>query len=175
MEQHAAKLVTEWKAWFAWFFLLTGGAMLFTQWKDAETFWPYILASILLISGLVSITDYLLYATYRSLFMGVLLSMISLFIWIHLFLYPTIPFWENAFWLSFMFVAIGVSYFLFILETGEKGFAWIAFLCIGISLVQWLLQAQWKQDMQWISYLAISLVLAGFLLIGLNRTGSKIE
>jgi len=175
LEQNTAKPVSGWKTWFAWLFLLTGGAMLFTQWKDAGAFWPYILAGILLISGLVALTDYLLHATYRSLFMGFLLCLISFFIWIHLFLYPAIPFWDNAFWLSFMFVAIGISYFLFVLETGEKGFAWIAFLCIGISLVQWLLQSEWKQDMQWISYLAIGLILTGFLLIGFNRTGLKKE
>jgi len=164
---------SEWITWLALLCLAIGGAILFAQWNASAVYWPTILAGILLLSGLASITDYLLNRGYRSLFMGVLMTLLSLFIWGHLFLYPSVPFWNNSYWFGYLFLAIGFSYFLFVVDSGERGFAWIAFLCIGIALVHWLLQNQWTNDLQWISYLAISLVFLGFLIIGFHRTSAK--
>lgn len=164
-----------WRLFLGGFLIIGGCAILITQWSGILVYWPFIVPGLLLISGLLSMTDYLLHANYRSLFMGVLLCLISLFIWTHLFLTPSLPFWENQYWLSYMFAVIGISFFLFILESKERGFAWIAYLCIGISLVQWLLQTRYLKSLQWISYLAIGLVLIGFLLISLSRRTAKKE
>lgn len=160
---------SDWKTWFAWLFLVMGSAVLFSQWESTKAVWVYIFPVILLITGVAAIVDFLLHRNDRSLFMGTLISLISLFIWFHLFLNPDIPFWKNEFWLSALFIMLGIAFFLFVMETGARHFTWIAYLCLLISLIQWFLQSKWLQSLQWISYLALGLIFVGFLLISYTR------
>lgn len=160
---------SDWKIWSAWFFLMIGCSVLFSQWEITKTAWMNLFPAILLISGVAAMVDFLLHNNERSLFMGTLLCLISLFIFLQMFLTPAIPFWKNELWLSTLFIMLGVSFFLFVMESGSQKTVWIAYLCVAAGLLQWLLQSKWLQNMQWISYLALGLIFIGIMLISYTR------
>ena len=160
---------SDWKIWFAWFFLIIGCTVLFSQWESTKTLWMTLFPAILLISGVIALVAFLLHNNDRSLFMGTLLCLISLFIWLQLFLNPELPFWKNELWLSALFIMLGISFFLFVMESGSRKIVWIAYLCVAAGLIQWFFQSKWLQNMQWISYLALGLIFIGIMLISYTR------
>ena len=173
-EQNNQTNTFQWKNWIAGLLALIGFSILFAEWEGAKVYWPYIVPALLLISGVVASVDYLLHANYRTLFMGVLFCLFSLFIWINLFLFPVSVFWKNEFWFGYMFFSLGVAFLLFILESGGREFNWIPYICFGIMIVQWLIQGI-ASGISWISYLAGGFILAGLILILITRKHLKKE